>query len=343
MKLLIITQKVDLNDDNLGFFHYWLEKFAGKLEKVYVIGLAVGRHNLPENVMVYSLGKEKGYSKLKQFFLLQKILFKHLKEVDGVFAHMCSTYGILCFPLSKIFKKRLIQWHAHGVVTFRLKLINIFADGLVTSSLAGCRINSKKVKVIGQGIDTNEFKPDFLLNKESKLKILSVGRISQIKDQITLVKALDILINQKNIKNIEVNVIGSPIDINEKKYFQELKSFITEKKMNEYINFLGGLPYKELPKHYQNSNLVVNTSSTGSMDKVVLESMASGCLVLTCNEAYSEMLENKYRFQKGNAKELADKIFNLKHALRDDNLREIVVKNHSLDSLVGKIIQEFHV
>jgi len=31
MKLLIITQKVDIDDDNLGFFHRWLEKFSEKL------------------------------------------------------------------------------------------------------------------------------------------------------------------------------------------------------------------------------------------------------------------------------------------------------------------------
>ena len=72
MKLLIITQKVDIEDDNLGFFHRWLEKFAEKVEKLYVICLWEGKHSLPENVKVYSLGKEKGYSKLRQFFRFQK-------------------------------------------------------------------------------------------------------------------------------------------------------------------------------------------------------------------------------------------------------------------------------
>ncbi len=341
MKLIIISQKVDLNDDNLSFFHLWLEKLSKKLEKVYVIGLAVGEYNLPDNVIVYSLGKEKGHSKLKQFFTLQKILLKHLKEVDGVFAHMCPIYGILSFPLAKLFKKKLIQWYAHGAVTFRSRLINVLACGLVTSSLSGFRMKSKKVKVIGQGIDTDKFRPDPLSNRESNLNILSVGRISRIKDQITLVKALDILINQKGIKNIEVKIIGSPIDADEKKYFRELKAFISEKNMEEYIRFLGGLPYNELPDYYQKAELVINISSTGSLDKVVLEAMASGCLVLTCNQAYNEILENKYRFQKGNDEELARKIFNLKDSKQDKNLREIVVKNHSLDNLVEKILYEF--
>jgi len=32
MKLLILTQKVDIDDDVLGFFHGWLEEFAKNVE-----------------------------------------------------------------------------------------------------------------------------------------------------------------------------------------------------------------------------------------------------------------------------------------------------------------------
>ena len=59
MKLLIITQKVDINDPVLGFFHRWLEEFAKHYEFVTVICLEKGEHRLPENVKVLSLGKEK--------------------------------------------------------------------------------------------------------------------------------------------------------------------------------------------------------------------------------------------------------------------------------------------
>ena len=65
MKLLILTQKVDKNDDVLGFFHGWILEFAKNYEKVTVICLYEGKHDLPENVKVLSLGKERGVSKLK--------------------------------------------------------------------------------------------------------------------------------------------------------------------------------------------------------------------------------------------------------------------------------------
>ena len=59
MKLLIITQKIDKNDDLLGIYHKWVKKIAAKCESVRVICLYKGEYDLPDNVKVFSLGKEK--------------------------------------------------------------------------------------------------------------------------------------------------------------------------------------------------------------------------------------------------------------------------------------------
>ena len=59
MRLLFITQKVDKDDDVLGVYHEWIAGLAEKLEKVSVICLYRGRVELPDNVSVYSLGKEE--------------------------------------------------------------------------------------------------------------------------------------------------------------------------------------------------------------------------------------------------------------------------------------------
>ncbi|KKS22293.1 MAG: hypothetical protein UU78_C0019G0001, partial [Candidatus Roizmanbacteria bacterium GW2011_GWC2_41_7] len=56
MKLIVITQKVDINDGNLGFFHRWLEKLAEKTTELRVVCLSAGEYHLPQNVKVYSLG-----------------------------------------------------------------------------------------------------------------------------------------------------------------------------------------------------------------------------------------------------------------------------------------------
>jgi hypothetical protein len=60
MRLLITTQAVDRTHPALGFFHGWLAEFAKHCEHVHVICLQEGQHDLPENVSVHSLGKERG-------------------------------------------------------------------------------------------------------------------------------------------------------------------------------------------------------------------------------------------------------------------------------------------
>jgi len=347
MKLLIIAQKVDVNDDNLGFFCRWLKEFGQYLEKVYAVGLACGAHDLPENITVYSLGKEKGYGKLKQFLILQKLLFQNLSKVDGVFVHMAPVFAALSYPLAKVFNKKLILWYAHGSVHVLLRLAEKMVDKIVTSSAEGCRLKSKKIRILGQGIDTDQFKPSELFPGADEiklgLKILSVGRISPIKDQKTLIKAIDILVNQKGWKDLEIKIIGTPIEDYEKEYFEQLKELIAEKKLRNYIKFLGGMNHRQMPRYYQDADLFINTSFTGSMDKVVLEAMASGCLVLNCNEAYRETLDEKYMFRRKDSKGLAEKIFNLKDAPKNGNLRRIVIENHNLDGLIKKIIRQFNV
>jgi len=50
MRLLIVTQAVDADSSTLGFFVEWLREFSRQCEEIQVIGLAVGRHDLPANV-----------------------------------------------------------------------------------------------------------------------------------------------------------------------------------------------------------------------------------------------------------------------------------------------------
>ncbi len=166
-----------------------------------------------------------------------------------------------------------------------------------------------------------------------------MGRISPIKDQETLIEAVDILVNEKKLKALELKFIGSPIEDYEKEYLEKLKNLVKEKKLENYIEFLQGISYDEIPGYYQDADLVVNLSHTGSIDKVVLEAMACERPVLTCNEAFADILENKYLFKKKDPRDLAEKMISLREVRKDKRLREIVVKNHNLDNLITKIIK----
>ncbi len=349
MNILVITQKVDKEDDVLGFFHRWVEKLAQELDKVFVICLSEGKHLLPNNVKIYSLGKEKGFSKLRQFFRLQKFLLKHLKEVDGIFIHMCPIYAISAFPLAKIFRKKMILWYVHRSINWELRLAEKLVNKILTTSPESCRLkNKEKIEVMSHGIDTERFRPLAVSPLSAdKLRILFIGRIAPIKDLKTLILALDILINQKKLENIELKIIGDASEDYEKRYKEEIKNLIAEKKLENYIKLFGSIPYTNIIKYYQGGDILINLSPAGGMDKVVLEAMACKLPVLVCNKAFEKDLarfRNTLIFKEKNSQDLAQKIYNFKDLNRveiGDYLRNKVVQNHNLNDLIGKIVSKF--
>ena len=346
MKLLMITRKVDEKDSSpAGFTYNWVKKIGEKLEKLYVITWQKSdRGDLPNNIEIISLSHNKFF----KVFVLQFKLLKILPKVNGVFCHQNPEYTILSALISKIFGKRITSWYTHGSINWKRHLLERLTNKIITVSDKSFRkpIFPKKVKIVGHGIDIDYFMPD-KEDKEinDKFKIISIGRISPTKDYETLIEAIGILIKGKNIRNLEVKIIGGPVLKKEQKYFDDLKNIIKYKDLEKYIRLLGPVSYNQILSYYQNSDLFINMSHTGSVDKAVLEAMACEKLVLTSNEAFQYILkDDKLMFEQSNQQDLAQKIINLMKLLKEDKrkiikrLRNEVIKNHNLDKLVKKII-----
>ncbi|MCG2694872.1 glycosyltransferase family 4 protein [Candidatus Parcubacteria bacterium] len=353
--ILIVTQKVDINDDILGFFHGWILEFAKNYEKVTVICLEKGDYDLPVNVKVLSLGKEKlktKNSKLKTYrsFLYIKNFFKYIwqerKNYDKVFVHMNPEYVVLGGLFWKIWKKKIALWYTHKNVDLKLKIAEKLVNIIFTASKESFRLESKKLRIVGHGIDIDKFIPDRnYLKKDNFFEIVTIGRISTTKNQFLMIEAINLLIEQ-DIKNFIFNIVGAPITDVDKKYYEELKEYIEENKLENFVKFIGSVSHAEILPYYQKSDIFVNLSDTGSIDKVVLEAMSCGVYVLTSNDAFKSILPNEFLLEK-NLEILASKIKNFIKQGREEKsmiikkLRDIVVENNSLPELIKKIKNNF--
>jgi len=345
MRLLMITRKVDRNDASpAGFTYTWVKKIGEKLDKLYVITWQKSdRGDLPKNIEIISLFGGKFF----KIFSLQFKLLKVLPKIDGVFCHQNPEYTILSAFLAKLFRKKTVSWYTHKEINLRRRLVELLADKILTASNLSFRkpFFPNKIEVTGHGIDTEHFYKFRTKENDGKFKIVSVGRISPIKNYETLIEAIDILINQREIKNIEVQIIGGPVLKREQKYFEGLQQMVKDKGLREYIQFLGPVPHNQVLSCYQNCDLFVNLSQTGSVDKAVLEAMACETLILTSNEAFKDILKDKrLTFRPNDSHNLTDKIINLMNLSNEEkqkisqSLRNEVVDNHNLDKLVGKIL-----
>jgi len=156
MKILVITQKYDINDSNLGAFIDWWDKLSEKMEKVYVLALEKRSEPTKANMEVLSMGKEEGAGFLRKIFGFYSGFFKTIGKVDAVLVHMIPKYIILSFPVAFILRKPIFMWYTGVTVNRQLKLAVLFCKKVFTAHEAAMRINTPKRIITGHGIDINK-------------------------------------------------------------------------------------------------------------------------------------------------------------------------------------------
>ncbi len=353
--LLIITQKVDINDDLLGFMHGWIIEFAKHCEKVTVICLGKGEYHLPDNVKVLSLGKEN-YKllncciiKLLYCVNFYKYIWQERKNYDSVFVHMNKEYVWLGSLLWKPMEKKIIFWYAHYKTELPAKIALLLSDKIVTSVPLACKYKSKKLSVIGQGINIEYFRNLKYEKKESKINLLYLGRISRVKNLKTLIRALAIVKEKNN--NVFLNIVGG-VDPDDKEYFSEVKTLVDKLNLSDHLKFWGKAGNREVLDFYNKNDIYINLTKTGSFDKTTLEAMACEKPVIVSNQVFKNIFPTAWQsiliFKEENAEDLAEKIINIINLPEDKKnevrklSRSIIIENHSVNQLVEKIIFYTH-
>lgn len=340
MKLLVVTQAVDRDDENLGSFHGWLEEFSRHVSQCTVIANSVGTVDLPSNVAVYSLGKELGVGRFRRAWRYAALLWRHLYRADAVFFHMAPEFVLAASPFLLARYRPSALWYVHKSVTRKLKIAEWMVGYILTASPLSFRLPSKKVVYTGHGIDTEFFRPG--RESESRrgpVRLLSVGRIAPVKNLETII-LVAALLRVHWRRRWTLSIVGGPLLPRDYEYFASLKRMVERNGLGAYVVFHGPKPFREIPALYQDHDIFLSESGTGSIDKSVLEAMASGLTVLTTNEAFAGFLPPQYCIGAKDPESLAHAIKSAAGEPRpNEALRELVVQNHGLARAVAKIIE----
>jgi glycosyltransferase involved in cell wall biosynthesis len=350
MRLLLFNLATDADDPILGFTTRWIQALAKRVEFIHVITMRAGRIEVPENVRVYSVGKEKGYSEPRRAVEFYRHLFRVLREdrIDACFSHMIPIFTVLAAPVLKVKKIPIVTWYAHPSLTWILKLAHHLSDRMVTSVATAYPYRKDKLVVVGQGIDTDLFCPDGSPPEEPPM-ILCVGRLSPVKDHPTLIRAAALL-RERLKKPFRVVLLGGPAGPKDEPYVRSLHRLVEELNLQDIVSFHPPVSQSALPNWYRRCTVHVNLTPTGFGDKVAWEAMACARPCLVANEGFRETLGNYSDilfFRYNDSVDLASKlglIFNLPFPERESigqYLRERVVQLHSLDKLVTRLINVF--
>jgi glycosyltransferase involved in cell wall biosynthesis len=344
MKLLIVTQAVNARHPVLGFFVRWIEEFA-KHAEVQVICLEKGEYALPENVHVYSLGKERGGSRGSSIFTFYTLVWRLRHNYDVVFVHMNPEYFVLAGTLWRLWGKRTALWYTHKNVNLWLRIAVAFANTIYTASKESFRLKTRKLKVMGHGIDTTRQIPDHV-PATGVTRLMTSGRISTTKGLAVIIGAF--LELQKRGIASTLTAFGAPVSAEDMRYQEALSVTLAEQGKNPNEVFVGSVPHAELPRRRASMDYFLHASETGSLDKTVLDAAMSDVIPISSSEAYGEFLagfEKYLVYPKGDSAALADRVLALQSLPEEQRagiraaLKNRVIEKHSLQSLISAIVK----
>ncbi len=139
-----------------------------------------------------------------------------------------------------------------------------------------CGVDSDKVSVIPPGVDLSRFRPMSQRQSRESLgygpekNILFVGRLEPLKGIDNLFRAVASL---ENLKSITLNVVGGDGNSQEK---LRLEALVKKMRLNQTVHFVGPIPQKELPIHYNAADVCVLPSYYESFGLAALEAAACG-------------------------------------------------------------------
>lgn len=342
MKLLFVTQIWDEKDSVLGFVPSWVAKLGAEADRTSVIAMKVKSVFTPPRTEVYSLGKERGASRLVKILRFLILVWRLRHTYDTVFVHMNPEYVVLAGLLWRVMGKQVVLWYAHGSVTTPLRIAILLAHVVLTSTPEGCRVSSPKVRVVGQAIDTKLFTPASNLPPVESLVI--VGRVAPTKGHEVSFRALSTI--HKTVPGVSLTIIGAPVHDRDVLYQGSMRELSRTLGIEESVVWRGPLSREELALDLPMFGLCINMSTNGSLDKAGLEALSSGVPVVTRNEAFRSVLADDTALlipASDDPESLVRTIIRImaltpseRGALRE-RLREQIVRLHSIDTFATRV------
>ena len=309
MRIVFVTQKVDRDDPILGATVAKLRALAERVDRLDVLALEVGVHDLPDNVTLRTFGAP---TRLRRGVAYERALLPVLRErPDALLAHMCPIYLVLAAPLAKPLRVPLLLWYTHWTIDRTLKLATRLSDRALSVDRRSYPLDDPKVLGIGHGIDTGQFAArEGAPAQNGKLRLVALGRTSPSKGFMTLLDGLEQAVGD----GVDATLLlrGPSTTDEEKRHRHELEQRVAGSILDGRVTLEGPIPRGEVPALVREFDAVVNPTRGqthgGALDKVVYESAACAVPVVACNPHFDDFLGGlpvELRFHSGDPADLA--------------------------------------
>ncbi len=300
-RLLIVTQVVDQDDPALGFFCTWLAELSKHFDRITVITLKEGTHSLPQNVTVYSLGKEHTPSRLAYVYRFYSLITRHRARYDVVFVHMNQEYVLLGGLLWRLWGKKVTLWRNHYAGSSWTRLAGKLAHTVFCTSKSSYTARFANTVFMPVGVSLERFAPVPGVMRDPG-SILWLGRLTPAKRLEVLFDALEQLGEPVPMTTI----CGDTLD-RDRTYVHDLRNRAQVIGMGR-MAFVPGVPNHETPRLYSAHGVFVNTSPSGMFDKTMLEAMLCGAILVASSRDLVGYIDARCIFSENDPNDLAQKL-----------------------------------
>ncbi len=294
-RIVFVTQQIDPEHPNLAAATAMVRALAERVDEVIVIALRAVPGVLPANCTVYVIGAPTRLGRgLKYAWALVRSM---RRRPIGLIAHMSPIYAVLALPL-RLAGVPVVLWFTHWKPSRLLRLSERCSNKVVSVARGSFPLPSDKVIPIGHGIDMDQFPCQDRGDVGPPLRALALGRTSPAKGLESIVKAV-LLVRERGV-DVVLEIRG-PSETREERehlaYLQRLAS--------DAVRVEPPVPRTRLPETFAETDVLVNNTAEGSLDKVVFEACASCLPVLASNPSFVVLLEEEIRFDRNDIEGIA--------------------------------------
>ena len=204
-------------------------------------------------------------------------------------------------------------------------------------------ISSKKSIVVKNAV-TQVFINENWVRKfdiTTKWNIILVGRTSEGKRQLDLVKSIGIIIHQYKYTNIKVTIVG----VDNSPYSVKLSNEIAQLGLTECVELVPFIV--NVNEYYKHADIGVMTSEMEAFGRVTVEYLKCGLMVIGASttgtaEILSDFKEEAWLYECGDAQDLAKQLMNVFNTPPNElqaRSQSQMVKAQSLYNLDGHYMQ----
>jgi glycosyltransferase involved in cell wall biosynthesis len=295
-RVIFVTQQIDPDHPVLAATVAMARALAQNVDEVVVIALRAVPGSLPDNCKVRIIGAPTRPQRgLKYAWALARSLFP---RPVALIAHMCPIYAVLAAPVCRPVGVPVVLWFTHWKPSRLLRVAEQVSSKVVSVERGSFPLPSDKVIPIGHGIDLSQFPCQATGHDGTRLRALALGRTSPAKGLDSIVKAVN-LARERGV-DVELQIRGPSETDEEREHAAFLQGLASEA-----VRVEAPVPRHRLPEIFADTDVLVNNTAEGSLDKVVFEACASCLPVLASNPSFVNLLEEELRFDRHDVEAIA--------------------------------------